>query len=333
MSSSDSDSDYKKKAPRRPVKPLKPERPIMRGHKTIDRATSKWDVDDSDQDYLSNTDDNKPQSRARADQHVEQRYYSDSDNDGGSDYDESHHSDKDIVPTHKPNTGGFNLPGADEEPKIYVLCGACASGKSHMLKYIMYVTGLRKQFKFGLCFTSTAFTGDYDYLPKKSVKEFDMDYLEEYVKHLREKIVAGKEKHGPQWKLANNFIIIDDSIGLVNNSGFFLNFIGTHRHTRTTVFLLSQLLTAARSVNTVVRANTSFAMCWPTSMKLAVDALFRSYGQMFDSYAEFKEKLDNCRKRKFSCLVFKNDPSYSTVDEAYCEIMAPASIPDFQLTF
>ena len=131
--------------------------------------------------------------------------------------------------------------------------------------------------------------------------------------------------------MPHNFVIIDDSIGLVNNSGFFLNFIGTHRHTRTTVFLLSQLLTAARSVNTVVRANTSYAFMWPSQMRLATDALYKSYGQMFPTYAEFKEKLDHCDERQYSCLVFKNNSR--TIEEAYVEILAPAEIPEFQLAF
>lgn len=154
----------------------------------------------------------------------------------------------------------FTLPTAKEQPKIFFLCGSCASGKSHMLKYMMYLFGKKKHFKFGLCFTSTKFTGDYAYLPDKSVREFDMDDLKSYIKHLRNKMEVEKKEHDKDLKLPHNFVIIDDSIGMFQNSVFFCNFIGTHRHTRTTVFLLSQLLTAARSVSTVVRANTSFAM-------------------------------------------------------------------------
>jgi hypothetical protein len=227
---------------------------------------------------------------------------------------------------------GFVLPTKEEEPKIFVLCGSCASGKSWMLRYLMYLYAKSKMFSFGLCFTQTAYTGDYSYLPEKSVKEFDMDYLESYIKHLRAKIEAGKEQHGKKWNLPHNFVIIDDSIGLVTSSSFFINFIGTHRHTRTTIFLLSQLLTAARSVNTVVRANTSFALLWSTSMASALDGLWKSYGQFF-TYKEFKEKLDACRERKYSCLLFKNSPDITDPDEAYCSILASADTPDFRLVF
>lgn len=232
----------------------------------------------------------------------------------------------------KKQSAGFCLPGADEEPKIFVLCGSCASGKSHMLKYCFSIYGARKQFKFGLCFTSTKFTGDYDYLPEKSVREFDMDYLENYIKHLREKIVAGKNQHGSKWNLPANFVVIDDSIGLVQNSGFFANFIATHRHTKTTIFMLTQQLTAAKSVSTVLRANTSYALIWPSAMQNVLDGLWKSYGQFY-KFVDFKKELDECRKRKYSCLVFKNSPDHTTAEESYTRIKAPADIPDFELRF
>jgi hypothetical protein len=257
---------------------------------------------------------------------------SDEDSNESSDEDEDDEDQVKETSSAPTNHKGFVLPTKDEEPKIFVLCGSCASGKSWMLKYLMYLYAKDKMFKFGLCFTSSAYTGDYSYLPDRSVREFDMDYLEKYIKHLRQKIEEGKKEHGPEWKLPHNFVIIDDSIGMVTGSGFFMNFIGTHRHTRTTVFLLSQLLTAARSVNTVVRANTSFAMMWPTSAANALDGLWKSYGQFFP-YKEFKEKLDACRDRKYNCLLFKNSIDITDPDDAYCSILASADTPDFKLIF
>jgi hypothetical protein len=275
---------------------------------------------------------------AKSKQKVKARVVSESESEYSEESESFELSDEEEVLTGKSTTvainskNGFTLPGKDEEPKIFVLCGSCASGKSWMLKYLMYLYAKDKMFKFGLCFTSSAYTGDYSYLPDRSVREFDMDYLEKYIKHLRQKIEEGKKEHGPEWKLPHNFVIIDDSIGMVTGSGFFMNFIGTHRHTRTTVFLLSQLLTAARSVNTVVRANTSFAMMWPTPMAGALDGLWKSYGQFFP-YKEFKEKLDACRERKYSCLLFKNAPDITDPDDAYCSILASADIPNFKLVF
>jgi hypothetical protein len=226
----------------------------------------------------------------------------------------------------------FDIPGKEEEPKIYVMCGNCASGKSYMLKYLMYLYAKKKMFGFGMCFTQTAFTGGYSYLPEKCVREFDMDYLESYITHLKAKTVAGKAKNGEGWTLPHNFVIIDDSIGLVTNTKFYMNFIGTHRHTRTTIFILSQLITAARSVNTVVRANTSYALMWPVAFSGATDGLWQSYGQMF-TYAEFKHQLKLVGERKYACLLFKNSPTITDIKDAYCSVKASDDFPDFKLMF
>lgn len=261
--------------------------------------------------------------------------YTDDDSDSQGHRDDDNNQEEQHKSQEKQNaapSSGFCLPGPDEEPKIFVLVGSCASGKSYMLKYIMSLYGARRQLKFGLTFTSTKFTGDYSYLPDESVREFDMEYLERYIMHLRKKIEIGKKEHGPKWNLPHNFLIIDDSLGLTASSGFFTNFIATHRHTRTTVFLLSQLLTAARSVSTVVRANTSYAMMFPTSMQNAIEGLWKNYGQMY-TMKDFKKELDKCRERKYSCLVFSNNPDFTTPEQAYHRICAPANVPDFELHF
>ncbi len=263
---------------------------------------------------------------------------SDSDSTSASDNDEDcQQQDQSRMTKRQPKdaspSSGFTLPGSEDEPKIFVLVGSCNSGKSYMLKYMMERFGVRKHFGFGICLTSTKFTGAYDYLPDRSVRDFDMAYLESYVEHLRKKIELGKKKNGAKWNLPHNYVIIDDSLGLTVNSSFFQNFVSTHRHTRTTIFLLTQLLTAARSVSTVVRANTSYAMMFATSMQNAVEGLYQNYGQMYSTMKEFKKELDECRKRKYSCLVFTNDPSFTTPEEAYCKIVAPANIPEFELKF
>lgn len=250
-------------------------------------------------------------------------------------------ADRDLDAYEKPSSRfevPFELPGVDEEPKIFVLVGSCNSGKSYMLKYMMLKFAQKKHFKFGLTFTSTKFTGGYNFLPDHSVLEFSMDYLETHIKSLRDKTEIGKKKYGDKWKLPHNFVIIDDCLGLVGGSskdgqvGFFPCFCSTHRHTRTTIFILSQVLTAARSVSTVIRSNVSYAMMWPTAMENDLVGLHQSFGTML-KYAEFKKMLDECRKRQYSCLVFINDPRFTTVEQAYRRIAAPASFPDFELKF
>ena len=77
--------------------------------------------------------------------------------------------------------GTFVLPTSAEQPKVFVLAGACASGKTFMLKSCMYRFAQAKHFKFGVTFTATGFTGDYDWAPERSIREWDEEFFKAYI--------------------------------------------------------------------------------------------------------------------------------------------------------
>ena len=239
---------------------------------------------------------------------------------------------KDCEETSQILPGQFELPGEDEQPKVWVLVGACASGKTYMLKYIHYRYGKQKHFKFGVTYTPTAYTGDYSWAPERSIMAFNEAHFEAYMDNLKKKVEEGVAKHGKGFKLPHNYVIFDDNNGTLTASPFMINFISTHRHTSTTVFMLSQLLTARGSVSTSVRANTSFALMWPTASKKDLKGLIDTYsGEMTPQ--EFKDALSSCRSREFSCLVLKNSAKNVTVQEQFTTIKAGEFPEDFQLNF
>lgn len=231
-----------------------------------------------------------------------------------------------------PAPGTFVLPTSAEQPKVFVLAGACASGKTYMLKSCMYRFAQAKHFRFGLTFTATGFTGDYDWAPKRSIHEWDEDYFKAYINNLKKKVEEGVEKNGKGWRLPHNYVVFDDNNGTLTQSEFMINFISTHRHTSTTVFILSQLLTARGAVSTTMRANTSYAMMWPTASRNALKGLYDNYGGGM-TFEEFKAALNECRKRKYSCLVLKNSAENVTVADQFCRIVAPTFPEGFQLKF
>jgi hypothetical protein len=227
---------------------------------------------------------------------------------------------------------GFTLPTSKEQPKVWVLVGSCAAGKTYMLKSVMYQYAQQKHFKFGLTFTQTAFTGDYNWAPEKSIRKWDEEYFKAYIENLQKKVDAGKTKHGNKWQFPHNYVVFDDNNGILTQSEFMINFISTHRHTMTTVFILSQLLTARGAVSTTMRANTSFALMWPTNSKNCMKGLFDNFGGEMDR-KQFQAALTKCRERKYSCLVLKNANENDTVETQYCTILAPSFPENFKLVF
>lgn len=315
--SSDSDSDYHKKRARKQKKPRKynsdSEEEVKRPTKgkkkpIIDSDSSESEESSSDNDSSEN--DSSSGSSG-----------SDTNSDTGSDSDEQ----KDIA-------GEFTLP--TDYARIWTLTGLPHSGKSYMLRYIMwqYASQHNKFFKTVLCFSPTAFNGDYNWLPEKAVKEqYDEEYLMAYITSLKEKL-KGLKADDPDAQLKPNAIIFDDCLGMLNNSSWFQNFCSTARHTNTHLFFLNQYIASSRNVSTVLRNNTNFALMWKSPMKNSIQALFASYGQMLDSEADFKKLLMDNGGRQFSALMYRS--GYDTIEESYLRINADEPIPKgFKLVF
>lgn len=227
--------------------------------------------------------------------------------------------------------GGFELPTS---PSIMIFCGSCAAGKSYMLRYMMYHWAKMKFFGFGLAFCPTSFNGDMGWLPERAVKEeYSEEYLEKYITNLRQKTREGKAKHGVTWELPPNFVIFDDCLSLLVGSKFFNNWVSTFRHTNTYPIILTQYMAASRSVSTLLRNCTNYAFLWPQSLENSLKAMYSAYGQMCENYDDFVEELNKCRQRKFSCLVYKNNPDITTKRQAYCRIKASEFPQNFAVKF
>ena len=74
-----------------------------------------------------------------------------------------------------------------KKPQVFVMVGRPESGKSHLVKSIIYDYQKAGYFKFIIAFVRTKFNHDYDYLPDKYVYEsFDEARLKKHIEKLRE---------------------------------------------------------------------------------------------------------------------------------------------------
>ena len=96
----------------------------------------------------------------------------------------------------------------DLAPNIIVVRGGHpGSGKSVGDQIYIFIRCVNKVIlNTGLCFSTTAFTHSYDYIPKKWLKDkYDEKFLNKYIERLRQ---LAEEK-----KLQPNFLILDDMVG------------------------------------------------------------------------------------------------------------------------
>jgi hypothetical protein len=314
--SSDSESDFpKRKARKSQKKPKRYDSDSEEEVKRPQKGKKKKPIVESESDSESE------QSSSDNDSSDNNSSGSDSSKSGSEDEEEQ-----------KDNAGEFTLP--TDYARIWTLTGLPHSGKSYMLRYIMwqYASVHNKFFKTVLCFSPTAFNGDYNWLPEKAVKEeYDEEYLMAYINSLKHKL-KGLKANDPDAKLKPNAIIFDDCLGMLNNSSWFQNFCSTARHTNTHLFFLNQYIASSRNVSTVLRNNTNFALMWKSPMKNSIQALYASYGQMLDTESDFKKLLMDNGGRQFSALMYRS--GYDTIAESYLRVNAEEKVPkEFKLVF
>lgn len=237
---------------------------------------------------------------------------------------------------------GFNEIFDYSHPAVYLLTGKPKKGKTHMTKAILLDKILnedipekdRLQFGIVLCSESSILewkggnkpdgTVVPPLLPEKFCFEgYDNDALENYLNFLRKTL---KETG----KVPRNFIIFDDLVGLLeSNSGFFTQFITTYRKFNTDVFICAQYL--KKNISPTIRECIQYAIMYNSKTRLTIQALFESFGGLFDRYEDFKQHFFKQTREKYSAMLFIED--IEDLDENYFSIKAPEEIPDVEIRY
>lgn len=221
------------------------------------------------------------------------------------------------------NEGEFILP---QKPLIITILGKPGTGKTYLIKSLIYQYSKIKYFKFGICICRTKFNHGYDYIPDKYVYDnYDENFLTNYFTKLKQY----KEKTG---KIENNFLIIDDCLGSINfYSPFWSHLISCFRHYRVTIFLAAQSITGRSSTSSLLRECTNLSYMFKTVYQPSIHALYESYGGLMDNYQEFQDTLFAVTEQKHHCLMFANDRDGK--DNSYFSYVAPENVPDFKLKY
>jgi hypothetical protein len=207
-------------------------------------------------------------------------------------------------------------------PGLIIVCGLQGSGKSFLIRYIMHEN--QKKFNWGIVFSNTAFTDKgFDYIPREFIhSRYDHSALLN-LKTLHERLInEGKEPSA--------FVIFDDCLyGKQWSDPEFLSLLTQLRHYRITCIISCQY---PQSIPPMIRTNAFQVAIFSMTTKRALVALYESYGQLFDSYEQFKKfLLENSANHAFLWYDARN--STTTVDGRYSVLKAPADIPKFKLKF
>lgn len=214
-------------------------------------------------------------------------------------------------------------------PSLILCIGSSKSGKSHLIKNLIYDNTIDKEdgFKFGLVFTKTKFTGSYNFLPDDYVIEnFDIKILNHYLDLIVESYQKRKnKKHG----IPHSFIIFDDICSLLpQKDKEFQNILSTSRHYNVTLIFSVQYIHQA---STLVREQSDYMYVFHQEKKKSIDALYEIIGSSFRTVKEFEEFLVNSTKERYYCLLYdKNELDF---EKKYSRYRAPEKLSNVKLKY
>jgi hypothetical protein len=207
-------------------------------------------------------------------------------------------------------------------PGLIIICGLQGGGKSHLIRFIMHEN--QEKFDWGLVFSNTGFAAEnFDYVDKRFVHAKYDEYALSNLKSIHEQLVE-------QGKKPSGFVIFDDCLFDEQwKSKEFRALMTQLRHYKITCIISCQY---PHSIEPLFRSQVfQVAMFFMTGER-ALMALYKSYGQMFDSYNDFKKYLlGNTGNHQFIWFNARNGAT--SIDGRYQIMKCPETIPDFQLKF
>ena len=205
-------------------------------------------------------------------------------------------------------------------PACVLLVGKPKKGKTSALTYLLLKNSLDDfegcaKFEFGLVFSKSKFTGEYDFIENQEYvyEDYDEDVLKKYLDGLKNIIESGGE-------VPSNYVVIDDQIGLLNKlSPFFINFLGTFRKTNTYIFFVTQHLKTGTS--TTLREIVTHALIFNSKQMNTLQAIYENFGAMFKNIGEFKDNFWDITKEPYTAMLYLQDAD--NIEDNYLSYKAP----------
>lgn len=201
-------------------------------------------------------------------------------------------------------------------PQICQLFGKCNSGKSEMIRALIYATCARPDpvYKWIIVFTATTFNQFYtQFLPSHCVRKFSPEAFFDVFRKIEAKVTRGGQKKG--FKLDHGLVVLDDCQGLwakVKHTPEFNSIQISHRHRGVSLWYSNQYVVG---MTTLQRSLCDLAVLFRASDEPSLKHLYRMAGTMFPNFKTFKAEFLRATAPTHTALVFKN--GHDTIAESY----------------
>lgn len=200
-------------------------------------------------------------------------------------------------------------------PSVNVVVGQPETGKSNLIKYLVYEFMLHQSIDLVFVFTKTDYDHDYDFIDSRRIYiSFNIEALKNIIRFLENY----KRKYD---KYVNTILIFDDCIDTESKNPIFKDLVYNHRHMSVTIFYAVQYL--AGNLEKKFRSAVRNAYIF----KDPGDALDNNYNA-FLKFIPNKEYVDiNFKLPKYSFI------HISTKDSKYDVCKVESVVPEFHIVY
>jgi len=188
-----------------------------------------------------------------------------------------------------------------------------ASGKSHLMKYILCQMRAEGKIHILIVFTSTKKNDFYDNMVDTK-----------YVMHCNEKLLTQfwKKAEAISHRGKNILLVFDNCIGLVNWKAYIVKeFFSNQRHNHVSILVATQY---PSKLPTLIHEVSWVACIFKQATSWSRRAIHSSYGEDYGSVKEFVDYMNSLPEYGFICVdTAKRGP------EKYKKMKAPAKIARF----
>ena len=200
-------------------------------------------------------------------------------------------------------------------PQILVLTGMPNSGKSHLMKYLVYKWSSEGLIDYVHAICPTKFNGGFNYIPDAYIHP---SYSEELIKKILKQQEIEKKRL---------VLILDDCLGSVPfDSKTFQQLVSTHRHYQITLLISTQ---SPNKLPNLIRDCCGYSVMLQCRTNRAITGLYDSYGVLFETFKDFKRYFVKYTCNNYFILYTKNPPKGVHM---YQILRAPVT-PDFKLMY
>ena len=212
-------------------------------------------------------------------------------------------------------------------PGLTIITASCGSGKSHLIKYLLYAKSIQRQFDYCFVFTNT--TEDYEFVdPTHVILPLSSDFVEEKLIN----ILRIQKLNGGATGTGNRCILIfDDCLGSIRFDSKVFTILNTqYRHFNVGLIYSTQY---PNKLPPTIRECAYSAVIFKQHTLRSINANYESFGQrFFNTLKEFKSYIDS-NTDNYSFVLVNNRASTNQFADCYKVLKAPAKIPHFYLNF